>query len=275
MDNNFENELDNQLLSSILAENIIEIKELINKGANINSINNFGDNILMEYLRNKDFNSNIEIIKYMVENGINTNHENEGFNCLFNAYLSNRDDIVEYLLKNGTSAQCISTDTCETLLDWVEWDVDFEKDDSRTTQEWITRAEKIIQLLKDYGATSAKECFTDTIEEYLKMFGDKNTGLFTKKGYININDVPNISNELINEFLKWKEINNEFSEKTWNNEDIIIEKLSECNKKGLEIINSLKELLPKNVRVQFNYIIPEDYKKNKNRNINELIINAK
>jgi len=206
MNNNFKNKLDNQLFSSILTENIIEIKELIIKGADINSIDNFGDNMLIKYLQNKDFNSNIKIIKYMVKNGINTNHENEGFNCLFNAYLSNRDDIVEYLLKNGTSAHCISTSTCETLLDWVEWDVNFEKDDCRTTPEWITRADKIIQLLKDYGATSVKECFTDIIEEYLKMFGGKNTGLFTKRGYINIKDVPNVSYELINEFLEWKEI---------------------------------------------------------------------
>jgi len=41
---------------------------------------------------------------------------------------------------------------------------------------------------------------------------------------------------------------------------------------GLEIVGSIKKLLPDDIKVQFNYIIPEDYRKNKVRNINELII---
>jgi hypothetical protein len=275
MGNKYENDLDNQLFAAIISENIIEIENLIKKGGNINAIDEFGDNMIINYIQEKDKNSNLEIIKYMVEKNINTNYENEGFNCLFNVYLSNRDDIMEYLLKKGTCAQCISTDTCETLLDWIEWDVAYEKDDERTTMDWIKKSEKIIQLLKDYGATSAKECFTNKIEEYLKMFGGKNTGLFTKRGYINIKDLPNINEELINEFNDWKNTENIFSEKTWKREEINIEKLKECNKIGEKIIYKIKDLLPNNIKIQYYYIIPEDYKNNKNRNIMEMIINAK
>ena len=275
MSNNFYNELDNQLITAFLSEDLNETENLIKKGGNINSINDFGDNMIMEYIQHKEYDLNIEVIKYMVEKDINTNYEIEGFNCLFNAYLANRDDVVEYLLENGTTAQCISTDTCETLLDWVEWDVDFEKEDDRTTEEWISRSEKIIKLLKNYGATKANDCFTNTVEEYLKMLGGENTGLFTKKGYINIKDLPNIKEELINEFCEWKRIDKVFSEKTWNKEDVNIEELYECNKFGLKIINSIKELLPNNIKIQFNYIIPEDYKKNKVRNIREFVVNAK
>jgi len=273
MDNKYENDLDNQLFSAILSENISEIDKIIKKGGNINAIEKFGDNMIMEYLGNKSFNSNINIIELLFKNGINTNYENEGFNCLFNAYLSNRDDIVEYLLKIGTSAQCISSDTCESLLDWIEWNVNFEKDDSRTTKEWIERAENIIKLLKNYGAKHAEECYTNNVEEYLKMFGGNNKGLFTKKGYIDIKDIPNIKEGLINDFLEWKNIEKEFLEKTWNKEEIDIQNLIECNKNGLKIINLIKILLPNNIRIQFNYIIPEDYEKNKTRNIKELVIN--
>ncbi|MDR0302901.1 MAG: hypothetical protein LBI04_11415 [Treponema sp.] len=148
----FENDLDNQLFESILSGNIDEIKRLVNSGANINATDEYDDNMIMKYLQFEEHESNIEIVKCIVELGINTNFEIEGFNCLFSAYLANRADIVEYLLKAGTSAQCISTDTAETLLDWIEWDIDFEMAESRVSAEWMTESEKILQLLKDYGA---------------------------------------------------------------------------------------------------------------------------
>lgn len=266
------NELDNQLFSSILSENIDEIGNLLKKGANINAIDKYQDNMIIKYLQLAGYECNIEIIKYLVESNIDTNYEVEGFNCLFNAYLANRDDIAEYLLKIGTSAQCISTDTSETLLDWIEWDVDFEKDEARVSKEWIERSEKIIKLLKDNGATNVDKCITNKVEDYLKMFGGKKSGLFTKRGYININDIPNINEELIAEFNNWHKIDNVFIEKTWNREEINTCELSECNQMGLNIITAIKKLLPDNIRIQYNYIIPEDYIKNKARNIKELIV---
>jgi hypothetical protein len=176
------------------------------------------------------------------------------------------------LLKEGTNVNCISTDSSETLLDWIELDINFEKGESKTTTEWIIESEKILELLKSYGAMYAKDCFTKTVEEYLKMFGGRNTGLFTKKGYIHIHDLPNISNELIEKYHKWHKADNIFIEKTWNREEIDIDNLIECNKAGFEIIKMIKNLLPENIKVQINYIIPEDYKKSKARNIKEQII---
>ena len=140
-DHGFPNDLDNKLFEAIVCGNIDEINRYVDAGADINAIDKYGDNMIMEYLQEKERESNIDIIKCLVELGINTNYEVEGFNCLFSAYLANRADIVEYLLMAGTSAQCISTDSCETLLDWIEWDVDFEKEETRTSIEWITESE--------------------------------------------------------------------------------------------------------------------------------------
>ena len=268
----FGNIIDNCLFKSILSENIEEIEKLLEKGANINANNKYEDSMLMGYIRDKESDINLEFIKYLIGKNIDTNYEVEGFNCLFNVYLANRSDVFEYLLKNGTNAHCISTDTAETLLDWIEFDVRYEKSDSRTTKEWIDESEKIIKLLKKYGAKNAEECKTDKVEEYLKMFGGNNTGLFTKRGYIEIGNIPNINSELIKKFNDWKNIENEFNEKTWIKEDIDIQKLIECNNNGIKIINEIKNLLPDNIKIQFNYIIPEDYKKNKVRNIRELKI---
>ena len=271
-DHGFQNDLDNKLFEAIVCGNIDEINRYVDSGANINAVDKYDDNMIIKYLQSEEHEANIEIIKCLVELGINTNYEGEGFNCLFYAYLANRADIVEYLLKAGTSAQCISTDSCETLLDWIEWDVVIEKDEARVSVEWIAESEKIIQLLKDHGATNADKCFSKTVEEYLKMFGGGSTGLFTKKGHISIYDLPNVTNEMITNFNQWKENAVFFTDKTWNREEINIEKLIECNNFGLEIIKSIKKLLPGDIKVQFNYIIPEDYRKNKVTNINELII---
>jgi hypothetical protein len=268
----FEKDIDNQLYEAIQSENVYGIKNLLKNGANINAIDKYDDNMIIKYISEKQSKTSMEILKCIVEAGINTNYEVEGFNCLFNAYLANRVDVVEYLLKIGTSAQCISTDSCETLLDWIEWDKDFEEEDARTTMEWIEESNKIIQLLKDYGATNVEKCITTKVEEYLKMFGGDNTGLFTKNGYINIENVQNVNKDLINTFYQWKKLEYPFIDKTWNKEDIDIEALIECNNMGLMIIKTIKKLLPVNIKVQFNYIIAEDYKKSKVRNIKELII---
>ena len=264
-------EIDEQFFQAVMTENIEEMLRLHRCGANVNAMNGSGDNVVMEYLQMQE-KPNIEIIQRLIELGVDTNFENEGFNCLFNAYLSNRSDIVECLLKAGASAQCISTDTTETLLDWIEFDIRFEKSEHSLQDKWFAESEKIVQLLKAHGARTADECFAKTVEEYLKMFGGYRTGLFTKKGNIHIRDLPNITNEIVEDFNKWHKTAAIFSDKTWNREEIDIDSLTENNRLGKEVAMSIKTLLPIDIKIRLNSIVPENYQSKKARNIQSITV---
>ena len=157
------NPLDNSLYEEIIKKDTSEEKviQLIKNGANINSVSDSGDSLLQELISNWEADGGrikFEIIKLLIKLGVNINHTNEGFNCLFNAWLRYNYDLFELLLKNGANPNCISTDTNESLLDWIEWDRHFEVDlEGTVDKEWITSMESIIILLKSYGAKTQKE----------------------------------------------------------------------------------------------------------------------
>jgi ankyrin repeat protein len=127
-------------------------------GANINAVSKYGDNLLEEVISNWEADGGqikFDVINLLLELGIDINHTNEGFNCLFNAWLRYNYDLVELLLKNGANPNCISTDTPESLLDWIEFNRYFEVELERTNdKKWINEMDAIIELLKKQGAKS-------------------------------------------------------------------------------------------------------------------------
>lgn len=68
-----------QLFDKVLNKDIISIKKIIKSGANINLVNNKGNNILLEFIekQNKLNFESIEVIDYLIKSGININHQNK------------------------------------------------------------------------------------------------------------------------------------------------------------------------------------------------------
>ena len=158
-----ENKIDNSLYNEVIRKdtNLENIKNLISSGANINTISKYGDSLLTEVIGNweaDEGNIKFDVINLLIDLGININHTIEGFNCLFNAWLRYNPNLIELLLQKGANPNCISTDTNESLLDWIEWDRHFEVDLEKTNDtEWIESMDKIIELLKKYGAKNRKK----------------------------------------------------------------------------------------------------------------------
>jgi ankyrin repeat protein len=158
-----ENELDNSLYEEIMKKDPDKnkIHELIISGANINAKSKYDDSLLEEVISNWEAdggNIKFEIIQLLIDLGIDINHTSEGFNCLFDAWLRYNYDLTELLLKNGANPNCISTDSDESLLDWIKWDRHFEVDlEGTTDQQWIEEMNKIIKLLQFYGAKTRME----------------------------------------------------------------------------------------------------------------------
>jgi ankyrin repeat protein len=239
------NDLDKKLWEEIetCSPNEDNIKYLVAKGANINSINDIDDNILIRVIDRIEKESDLGIIKTIIELGININYKVYGFNCLFHANLTNRSDLVELLLKNGADPQCLSAESFATLLDWIEsnrwFHVEVEKD---VDIDWINNADKIIELLKTYGAKTIFD-HANKIEDYLIVTGHIESGLYTKYGYINIEDIPNISIKAKNDFKEWlnniSEIATDIGNGIFENEKL----LKKNNDEGTSIAKELRDII--------------------------------
>jgi hypothetical protein len=157
-----QNELDKALHDEIMhgKANKKHVEALISAGANINAATKYGDNMLKTIISDWEADGgsiNFETINMLIEFGIELN-DGDGFNCLFDAWLRHNYDLVELLLKNGANPNCISEDSRESLLDWVEWDRHFEVDLEHTKDlKFIDDMDRIIELLKQYGAKSYAE----------------------------------------------------------------------------------------------------------------------
>jgi len=144
-----DNPLDNALYAELCQVEIDreKIQSLINQGANVNAINEFGDSMLMELIY--DFHDvNFDAVKIMVESGVNLNYEDEGTNCLYHACLSHKVELVEFLLKAGANPNCKIDN--ESLLEWVSFDqwISFTDGHKEDSDEML----KIIDILVKYGA---------------------------------------------------------------------------------------------------------------------------
>ena len=75
------------------------IKDLIDKGFNINKKNKKGDNLAFHIIKN---NMNTDIIKLLISYGLDVNEKNnDDYTCLYVAFLSMNKRQIEFLLENG------------------------------------------------------------------------------------------------------------------------------------------------------------------------------
>ena len=151
----YENSLDNKLLNAFLTKviNKKEIEKLISKGANINAINRYGNDLLHEVLSYQDhIGVNLDIMQYLIDLGADINHKNEGFNSLYMACITTNNDLVKLLIKNGADVNCVSTDTPESLLDWAEFDSSYDND-----KVYNNKMMEIVKTLRRNGAKRLSE----------------------------------------------------------------------------------------------------------------------
>ena len=162
------NEIDKLLVNEVIKKesDLEKIKSFVSKGANVNIISDFGDSLLKELIKNYEAdggNIKFNVIILLLDLGSDINYELDGFNCLFEAHLRNSPELVKLLLERGANPNCISTDTPESIYDYIKWDRDWEVGDEQICQrfewgqKWADDAGKIIELLEQYGAKTYNE----------------------------------------------------------------------------------------------------------------------
>ncbi len=151
-------DLDRWLFNLINSENPSEkrIRELVVQGANINALNSIKESVLMEAIDNIQFGLDTNIIKLLIELGADLNYQPDdgGFNCLFDACLEYNVELVEILLKAGANPNCIDPEDGESFYDWAVFEQWFQENHRG---ELGKPMEKIVKLIKEYGAKSSNE----------------------------------------------------------------------------------------------------------------------
>lgn len=253
-------ELDTQLLDELGCENPSEqnIRSLVRQGANVNAVDEYEESLLMSAITYVHDGLDIKFIQLLIDLGADVNSTEDGFNCLFHASLTINPDLIEMLLKAGADPNCINSSTHESILDSVEFDRYYHvTNGDGDEKEWA----KMVQLLKDYGAKTASETFTDEIEEYIQVFsGYEVTGLATVKGLLRPESIPNITTDFVDLHLQWMSENPNkwggytFSEGIHITNPPDINDLIEHNQKGEEIARHIKKLVGPDIKVEYLYI---------------------
>jgi ankyrin repeat protein len=270
-----DNELDNVLFHEFLKDNPSEqyVRELIAKGANINAINKIGNSVLTNTIFLNGQETNLQTIQLLIDLGANLNYEEdgEGFNCLFNAALTCNPELVELLLKAGANPNCISVEDGESLLDWAyfEWGLA----ESDYGDEAANQMEIIVRLLEKYGAKFSRDLYADKPEKQLKMFASYDTGLFTAKGNLRIEQIPNADEILITQFNEWLKTNlDDWQEYRKNKYLPKPEILEQHNQQGLSLAKRIKDLVGNDIVVTFLSVSSDDIRNKHVRNVTHTVI---
>lgn len=272
-----DNDIDNSLFVEFSKEKPEErkIRGLIAKGANVNAIDCKGDSVLIDAISNVQYGLDLKFIELLIELGADLEYAEEGFNCLFDAALTQNPELVELLLKAGANPNCISTETAESLLDWAEFDQFFEELEDRGGAEPM---EKIVQLLKDYGAKPFHEIPANKLEKFISVFaGYKPTGLRTLKGYLTPENIDNVDKSFVELFKSWVTNNpDKWDEYKYDGVKIIntpeLSVLRQHNEQGLKLVKAIRRMLNSEIKVEYLFVNPDDLKKYGVRNIERIII---
>jgi len=275
-----ENDLDNELLKELATSNPSEerIRQLVAQGANVNSLDKFGDDsVLMDALAFIQDGLSIRFIHLLVELGANVNYETEdGFSPLTQAFYTHKAEPIENLLSYGANPNII-IEYNETLLDLMEFDQWYhecgagqyeDSDDFRAAQE----VGKMIVLLKEHGAKNLVDLRTEEVTRWLKIFAaNSETGLTTSGGYIEIDSIKAVPDELRIEFKRWLESHwDSYPDVSYKDqpEDFDREK---HNQWGQRLAKEIKFYLPPEIKLHLLTINAEDERKFR-RNVNKEVI---
>ncbi len=128
------------------------IHQLINQGADINAIDQYGESLLQTVVESCGQGLDLKYIQLLLDLKIDLNHTVDGFNCLFEAMLTYNIEISRMLLHAGMNPNCISTDTKESLLDYSISKLDFME---QTEDPSVPQMKEFIELIKSFVAKSA------------------------------------------------------------------------------------------------------------------------
>jgi hypothetical protein len=271
------NNLDNQLLIELASRkpNEERVRQLVLQGADVNSLDNFNESVLMNAISFLQDDLPIQFIYLLVELGADVNYQTEDGACaLSNSTTYHSPEAVEFLLERGANPNVI-IEYSETILDDAEFDYWYEKDEvtkGYLEPHWAEKMGEIVEILKHFGAKNLYDLFASEVSRWLRIFAAKSeTGLITSGGYIEINSIKEVPNELKTDFKKWLESDwDSYPDKSFKDKPEDFDR-EDHNQLGQKLAKEIKSYLPPEIKVHLLTINAEDEQKFR-RNVNQEVI---
>ncbi len=272
-----ENNLDNELLTELASRNPSEerLRQLVSQGANLNSLDEFDESVLMKAISFLQDGLPIRFIHLLVELGADVNYQTEDGACaLSNATTSHSPEAVEFLLERGANPNVI-IEYSETILDDAEFDYWYEKDEvikGYLEPHWAKKMGEIVEILKHFGAKNLNDLFTSEVSRWLRIFAtNSETGLITSGGYIEIDSIKKLPDKLKSDFKKWLESHwDSYPDKSYKDKPEGFDR-EKHNQWGQRLAKEIKSYLPPEIKLHLLTINAEDERKFR-RNVNKEVI---
>jgi hypothetical protein len=272
-----ENDLDNELLTELAYRNPSEerLRQLVSQGANLNSLDEFDESVLMKAIGFLQDGLPIRFIHLLVELGADVNYQTEDGACaLSGATISHSPEVVKFLLEKGANPNVI-IEYRETILDDAEFDYWYHKDEIMGRELdpfWAEKMGEIVEILKRFGAKNLDDLRASEVSRWLKIFAaNSETGLITSGGYIEIDSIKKLPDELRTDFKKWLESHwDSYPDKSYKDKPEGFDR-EKHNQWGQRLAREVKTYLPPDIKVRLLTINAEDEQKFR-RNVNEEVI---
>jgi ankyrin repeat protein len=282
------NEINKKLFDACSYLNLEEIKSALQKGANINAINDSGEtplaNAIAYYwvvdmesnrkytddehdaLKKSNYAKLVPIVDFLLENGADINlFENDGIPPIVRAYYTNTPELVKYLLEKGANpnVNCYRNepsekDYCSTILSCIN---------ELFYEEYDDKAKEIERIVLQYGGRLYHFGYNPIKREYTGrtfieiwptpdcIFYD--SGSYTCGDYktlhieINENEYADIDISSVKGWEQWhQEIVDDYYGKKYKKTE---KEWNEWFDRGLVLAKQLATILPKNVDLYYLY----------------------
>jgi len=248
-------DIDNKLMLELSSTNPSEsrLRELVSEGADVNSVH-MEESVIMQTISFIQDGLDPRFVYMLVELGADVNYApDDGCGPLFEACLVFKPEIVEFLLQRGANPNVI-TDYHETILEWVQWDQDYHKSeacgDKNSFDAHASRVlGEIVGILKKYGAVKLEDLWTKNVSRWLHVFAAYPTGLMTSTGNIEIDGLPEASDELKRDFkIWWAEDWEHWPDKP---RSMSLNEMRRHNDRGRQLAKEIRKLFPPAISMRF------------------------
>lgn len=248
-----------------------DVRAAIDAGANVNAVDSNGSSILMRALSDGETTS-LEIIRLLCDLGADVDFYDENDFCpLAEAFYGHNPAVIECLLQYSANPNVIVERICPgSVLDIAETDLGFhtmeydhaievghaeEAEHNKRAREAVAA---IVELLKAAGAKSMWDMVATEPRTWLVVFARYATGLLTRDGFLDIANVPNVSERFCQQFRGW--VSRHFDAWPDNRPDDRPKGFDRAkhNEEGRRLSQEIKRLVGDAVAVGYGCICAED-----------------
>lgn len=268
-----ERDIDNALIAELASYSPSEarIRELVENGANVNSVQEYGDSALMQAISFLQDGLEQRFIHLLVELGANVNYLSDEAGCpLWEACLAASPTLIEYLLEKGANPNAI-VEFSETIRDWTEVDQCYHEMEARgdaISEHAKTAREltEVVAVLKRHGAKNLNDLCAARVSGWLHVFAAYRTGLLTRDGHVDTSAIEGLPEHFGSDFRAWKEAFwDSWPNKDWSDRPSEFDREAH-NDWGRRLCQTLRSVLPQEIKIEYLSIKAED-EKNRIRNV--------